>query len=366
MAADRFAARRHKLLRKIGSADAEALLVTNFTNVTYLTGFSGDDSYLLVGKDQTVLISDSRYSLQIQEECPGLEFYIRTSQQPILEATARVVKRAKLRKVGFESHATTFAQWESLTDKIKPLELVPLPRLVEELRLIKDQHEITAIREAVRQADRGFRVMRASLIPTMTELEVAHDLEHMMRRFGARAAGFAPIVAVGARSALPHARPTDGRLLEAGFVLVDWGAVNAAGYKSDLTRVLVTGRISPKLAKIYRVVLNAQRRGIKAIRPGAWCRDVDAVARGVIEKAGYRKNFGHGLGHGLGLDVHEGPRLNQTSKEILKPGMVVTVEPGIYLPGWGGVRIEDDILVTRDGCEVLTSVPKDIEEVILF
>ena len=186
-----------------------------------------------------------------------------------------------------------------------------------------------------------------------------------MLRFGAYGASFEPIVAVGARSALPHARPMD-QLISAGeFVLIDWGASNRAGYKSDLTRLLVTGKIRPKLKKIYGVVLNAQRRGIEAIRPGVQCCDVDSAARRVIANAGFGKNFGHGLGHGIGLDIHEGPRLSQASTQVLKPGMVVTVEPGIYIPGWGGVRIEDDVLVTRDGHEVLTSVPKEFEQSIL-
>jgi Xaa-Pro aminopeptidase len=243
--------------------------------------------------------------------------------------------------------------------------LVPIAGLVEELREIKDAHELASLRKAVRQAQRGFAVMRASLKGDMTELEFAHDLEHAMRGFGARAAGFDPIVAVGPRAALPHANPTSARISEADLLLIDWGAMSQDGYRSDLTRVLVTGRISSKLRKIYEVVLKAQLRGIAAIRPGVTGKQVDAAARSVIEKAGYGKQFGHGLGHGIGLDIHEGTRLSPVSKDVLKPGMVITVEPGIYIPGWGGVRIEDDILVTRDGHEVLTSVPKQFEDAIL-
>lgn len=365
MDAERFAARRQKLVRKLRKAGADALLVTNFTNVSYLTGFSGEDSYLLIGKELTVLVSDSRYTTQIQEECPGLDVYIRTRTQTIIEAVGRVVQRAKPAKLGFESNATTFDQWESLKAKIKPLEVLPVSGLVEELRLIKDKQEIAEIREAVRQAERGFMVIKASLLGEMTELQAAHELEHAMRRFGAKRASFDPVVAGGARSALPHARPGGGLISGSDFVLVDWGATNAGGYKCDLTRVVVTGKIFPKLREIYRVVLKAQRRGIEAIRPGVLCADVDAVARSVIDKAGFGKNFGHGLGHGIGLDIHEGPRLSQASTAELKPGMVVTVEPGIYIPGWGGVRIEDDVLVTRHGCEVLTSVPKEFKHAVL-
>jgi Xaa-Pro aminopeptidase len=194
-----------------------------------------------------------------------------------------------------------------------------------------------------------------------TELRVAHELEHAMRRLGALRASFEPIVAAGRRSALPHARATAAPIGAGGFVLVDWGASDVSGYKSDLTRLIATDKISPKLAKIYRVVLKAQRRGIEVVRPGAKCADVDAAARAVITNSGYGKNFGHGLGHGIGLEIHEGPRVNPRSEETLAPGMVITIEPGIYLPGWGGVRIEDDVLVTRDGFEVLSTLAKELE-----
>ncbi len=364
MSADRYAGRRRKLIHTLRKADADALLVTNGTNVRYLTGFSGDSSYLVIGGELTVLLSDSRYATQLKEECPGLDVHIRTNRQSIFEAVGRVVKRAKLGRLAFESNATTYEEWEKLRGEVKRLELKPISGQVENLRLIKDAYEVAEIRGAIRQAERGFDVMRASLIEQTSELQAAHDLEHAMRRFGATAASFPPVVAAGARAALPHARPTGSSVGSADFLLVDWGASTSAGYKSDLTRVLMTGKILPKLEKIYKVVLQAQRRGIAAIRPGAWCRDVDAAARRVIQRAGFGKNFGHGLGHGLGLDIHEGPRMSPIAQTNLEAGMVVTVEPGIYLPGWGGVRIEDDVLVTRDGHEVLTSVVKEFEQIV--
>jgi Xaa-Pro aminopeptidase len=235
--------------------------------------------------------------------------------------------------------------------------------LIEQLREVKDKHEIAEIREAARYAEQAFAVLRATLRPNRTEKEVADDLEHQIRLFGGKGTSFPSIIAVGARAALPHARPTDKTIGADDFVLVDWGAT-ARHYKSDLTRVLVTGRISPKLERIYGVVLEAQEQAIAAIRPGVTGREVDAVARKVITDAGFGKQFGHGLGHGIGLDIHEAPRLNSANDKPLKPGMVVTVEPGIYLPGWGGVRIEDDILVTKSGHEVLTSVPKQLNEMV--
>jgi len=365
MAGQKHGARRQKLLQKLRDSGVDALLITNFTNVSYLTGFSGDDSYLLIGKKLTLLISDSRYETQLSEECPDLEVFIRRPTMSMNQAVVRAIKQAKLGKIGFESSAMTFDEWETLRDGVPEAELLPLAGLVEELRMIKDADEIAEIRLAIRQAERGFATLRATLRREQTELEVAHDLEHAMRRFGAQGASFPPIVAVGPRAALPHARPTEARIADADFVLVDWGANSSQRYKSDLTRVLVTGKPSAKLRKVYEIVLTAQLAGIAAIRPGVRCCDVDKAARDVIAQAGHAKAFGHSLGHGIGLDIHEGPRLSGSSQMELKPGMVVTVEPGIYLPGWGGVRIEDDVLVTRDGCEVLTSVPKDFDSAII-
>lgn len=362
MAADRYAVRRQKLIQQLKGTGADALLVTNFTNVTYLTGFSGDDSFLLVGKDKTVLISDGRYTTQISQECPGLEVFIRSQKMTILTATPQVIKAAKLRRVGFESTSITVAELDKLKDGLKSQEFVPTAGAVEELRQIKDADEIAEIRLAIRQAEKGFEVLRAELRGGLTELEVAHNLEHSMRRFGAKRASFPPIIAVGERAALPHARPTGVLISRDNFVLVDWGADAQSGYKSDLTRVLITGKVPPKLEKVYRVVLKSQLAGIAAIRPGVKCCDVDAAARKVVEDAGFGKYFNHGLGHGIGLDIHEGPRFNAVTETELKPGMIMTVEPGIYLEDWGGVRIEDDVLVTRNGCEVMTSVPKEFEQ----
>jgi len=202
------------------------------------------------------------------------------------------------------------------------------------------------------------------LTTEMTEREVAAELEYQARRIGAKGLSFPPIVAVGARAALPHARPTERKLSDSDFTLVDWGA-NSGLYLSDLTRIWVTGRISPKLRKIYAIVLKAQLAAIEAIRPGRTGEEVDSVARGVIARAGFGKEFGHGLGHGLGLEIHEAPRLAKSQNMKLRAGMIVTVEPGVYIPRWGGVRIEDDVLVTRSGYEVLSDVPKQFEDCIV-
>ena len=357
----RFAKRRDKLRSLLRKQKLDALLVTNFTNVSYLTGFTGDDSYLLVTPKQAIVLSDERYTTQLEEECPDVELEIRGPGKKMLTSIGKVVSALKLKLIGFEANSMTIALHAALADLLSKRELVSTTGWVEELRMVKDRDEIERTRVACDMARRAFEVVRATLTPEMTELQVAADLEYQARRFGGKCMSFPSIVAVGPRAALPHANPTTQRLGADDFLLIDWG-VNEGLYMSDLTRILVTGKISPKLRKIYNIVLKAQLAGIKAVRPGVTCESVDRAARDVIVKAGYGKRFGHGLGHGTGLEIHEAPRLAGGQDTVLKPGMIVTVEPGIYLPGWGGVRIEDDVLVTRSGHEVLTSVPKDLDE----
>ncbi|MFQ5733441.1 MAG: M24 family metallopeptidase [Planctomycetaceae bacterium] len=363
MPTDRFQTRRQGLLEKLRDVSADALLVSNVTNVTYLTGFTGDSSYLLLGPDVERLISDTRYSEQIAEECPGLETYIRDAREEIHVSAGKVVKEQRLKTVGFESDSVTVGLLEKLRQEARSVAWTPTETLVEALREIKDDAEIAEIRRAIDLAQRGFRFFTAMLTPDMTEKQAAHELEHAIRRFGGEGVAFDSIVAVGDRAALPHYRPSNRRIQEAEFVLLDWGALSSGGYRSDLTRVISTAKIRPELEKVYRVVLSAQLAAIGEMAPGVDCKDVDAAARGVIEQAGYGDHFGHGLGHGIGLDIHEGPRMSPISKAVLQPGMVVTVEPGVYLPGWGGVRIEDDVLITEAGCEVLSSVPKHPDEI---
>jgi Xaa-Pro aminopeptidase len=359
-----FQARRDRLRKAFKKAGIDALLVTEFTNVTYLTGFTGDDSYLLVRGDGEVVVSDPRYTTQLGEECPGVDLLIRPPGVTMLQAVLRVARAGKVERLGIEGDSMTVGLRDRLVEKMPKVDVVATSGLVEQLRLFKDKEEVGRIRQAARQAEKGFTVLRSLLRPEMTEKEAADELEHQMRLFGAKDAAFPSIVAVGARGALPHAVPTKKRIGEDDFVLIDWGA-NEGLYRSDLTRVLVTGRISPKFERIYRTVLEAQVRAIEAIRPGVVAHEVDNVARAFITKAGYGSRFRHGLGHGLGLMVHEGPRLAVKNETVLRPGMVVTVEPGIYLPGWGGVRIEDDVLVTRSGYEVLTRLPKQLEEMVV-
>jgi len=361
---DRYQRRRERLRRALAKADLGSMLVTHSPNVTYLTGFTGSDSYLLIRDDAETLITDGRYTAQLAEECPGLDLHVRRPGEEMGKAVATVLRRSRLGRVGIEGDSMSVGLRETILGQLPKVELVTTSGLVETLRAVKDRQEVEEIRRAIWCAERAFGVVRASLRREQTEKEVADALEHQMRLFGARSGGFAAIVAVGARAALPHATPGGQQIGSGDFVLMDWGA-DCGLYKSDLTRVLVTGRIPPKLERLYGVVLRAQGKAIAAIRPGVAAAEVDRIARQIIAEAGFGRYFGHGLGHGLGLEVHEAPRLAASSRAVLKPGMVVTVEPGIYLPNWGGVRIEDDVLVTRNGHEVLTTVAKQWDQIVV-
>jgi Xaa-Pro aminopeptidase len=358
------ARRRQSIMDALGGQAPDALLVRSEKNITYLTGFSGDSSSLLLTRDRALLVSDARYTEQIADECPGLDAAIRPPTKPLLSFLAAMIGALGVRRIGFESDHVTVTEFEALRRELPALEWRPECNRIESLRAVKDESEIAAIREAIAIAERAFTVFRALLRPGDSEKDLHDAMEAYIRRAGGRCGSFPPIVACGERAALPHAPPSAKRLVEGDHVLIDWGA-SGRFYKSDLTRVLATRNISPKLEEVYGVVLRAQAAALRAVRPGAVAKDVDAEARAVIACAGFGDFFGHGLGHGIGLEVHEAPSLRATSEAVLQPGNVVTVEPGIYIPGWGGVRIEDDVLVTPDGCEVLTHVPKDLASIVV-
>ncbi len=365
MTGPNFDARRGRLRRKLKESGAGSLLISGLSNVRYLTGFTGDSSWLLLNSSTTIMLSDTRYATQLADECPDLDVEIRDSGSTIFDLAAKVIGKTKERRIGFESDHLTVSQHQTLGEKITTAELVATTELVERLREVKDKWEIEQIRTAVRCAERGISVVRSSLRPNQTESEIRYLLEASMRDFGAAGPAFEPIVAIGPTAAQPHAHAAERRVSESPVLLIDWGAQTKAGYCSDLTRVFFTAKPTKQMELVYRTVLTAQQAAIKAIRPGAKCIDVDRMARSLIEKAGFGGYFGHGLGHGFGLDIHESVRMSPISKQEFEPGMVVTCEPGIYLPGKFGVRIEDDILVTGSGNEVLSSVPREFEEVLV-
>jgi Xaa-Pro aminopeptidase len=362
---DRFRERRERLRPTLRSGDAEGVAVVSPTNVRYLTGFTGESSILLVGRERDVILSDGRFTTQLAQECPDLEARIRPTGVEMAAELGRVVVGLGWRHLAFEASACSVAEYQGLRDAMPIVELLPVKGWVDSLRRVKDAGEIEEIRAAIRCAEKAFTMVRAGLRAEDSEKDVADAIDASMRRCGASAASFPTIVAVGVRAALPHARPTgSARIGDGELVLLDWGA-SGEPYKSDLTRVLLTGKVTPKFETIYRTVLAAQQRAISAIRPGAKAHDIDAEARSAIEEAGFGGFFDHGLGHGIGMEIHEAPRVRKGSPDILEVGNVITVEPGIYLPDWGGVRIEDDVLVTADGSEVLSRIPKSIDSILI-
>jgi Xaa-Pro aminopeptidase len=342
----------------------DGFLVTNPVNVTYLTGFSGDSSYLLVGRKENLLVSDGRYAIQLQEECPGLPVHLRPPSVRITPAAAEQLRKLGWRTISCDASHLTLAEFEILRGEVKDAQWRAAVGAVEQFRVKKDEHEIAALREAIGMAERALEQFKASLGPEDTEKELHDRMELLVRAEGAKCTSFPTIVAVGPRSALPHAPPTKVPLAETDVLLVDWGA-NGGFYRSDLTRTFAPRAISPKFRQVYSAVFEAQRRAIAALRPGVKAEDVDAAARSALTEAGLNQFFNHGTGHGIGLDVHEAPALRPASDTVLEPGMVVTIEPGVYLAEWGGVRIEDDVLITPEGAEVLTTTPKTLEEMVL-
>jgi Xaa-Pro aminopeptidase len=336
------------------------LLVSYFPDVSYLTGFEGDDSWALLTPDRVWLVSDSRYKQQIERECPWVRTVIR--RKGLAEEIIRLARRAGIRTLGVQAESLTLRQHQAIAKLTRAprLRLRPVEDMIVGFRNIKDEHEIGLIEQALAIAERSFEALKARLRVGMTENDMAGLLVYEMRRRGAANAAFDPIVAAGSNGSLPHYRPDSVKLQNNASVLVDWGA-QFKGYRCDLTRMIFIGRVPGKIMEIYQVVLAAQMAAIAAIRPGRTGRQIDQIARSIIAKAGYAKAFEHSLGHGIGRDIHEQLSLSSRSKVILQPGMVLTVEPGIYLPGLGGVRIEDDVLVTPTGHRVLSHLPKDLD-----
>jgi Xaa-Pro aminopeptidase len=366
-----FEQRRDRLLGHLRKEGVAALLVTNPLNVTYLTGFTGEASYLYLSDATTLLVSDGRFVTQLAEECPGLPTHIRPPGQTIAEASGQVLDKLKPGSVGFESGHLTIADFETLRDKANGVDWKAGANRVETLRLVKDAGELEQIRGAIAIAQAAFERFRRELQPERTEKELHDAMEFAVRQAGGRSTAFPTIVAVGDRAALPHAPPTGRRLGEAAYFLLDWGARGPL-YHSDLTRVLWTRKpttqaadpLRDKLRRLCDLVQAARHAALAVLRPGVSAGDVDQAARSVIATAGYGPQFNHGLGHGIGLQIHEGPFFRPGNPMLLEAGMVVTLEPGVYLPGEVGVRIEDDVLITPDGPQILTSVPETPDELL--
>lgn len=356
------AARLDRLRASLGAAGVPGLLVTHRPNVRYLTGFTGSAGMLLVPTDaDAVLVTDGRYAEQAtgQVREAGVPAEIEVAATQVDQHRLLAGAAHGLGRLGLEAHAVTWAVQRALSERLAPVEIVPTEGLVEALRRVKDAGEVARIRAACAVADEALAEVLPVLAERPTEAELALALEVAMRRRGASGPSFETIVASGPNSSRPHARPSDRVVGPAELVVIDFGCV-VDGYCSDCTRTVSVGDPGDDARRLHRVVLDAQRAGREAVRAGAECAAIDRAARSVIEAAGLGEAFPHSTGHGLGLEVHEAPRLASTSRDTVAAGSVVTVEPGVYLPGTGGVRIEDTVVVTDEGAESLTASPKDL------
>lgn len=335
----------------------DGLLIQHRPDQIWLTGFTGEDGAVLVTARQVVLLTDSRFDETADLEAPWAVKVLRKRRGP--ETTAKEIKKRKLARIGFEPRHMDVFTHSSLVKLLKPSRLVAASGVVGTLRRAKCAEEVAAIRRAIDVAERAFEVLRGELRPGQTEREAAARLVYELQRHGAQEPAFGPIVAAGPNGSIPHYTPGDRALASGDLLLLDWGA-RVDGYISDLTRVIALGSIPPQLREVHSIVREAHDAAIAGVRAGVKAATVDKLARDVIRKRGYDKQFGHALGHGIGLEVHEAPRLGRESDDRLEVGMVVTIEPGIYLPGVGGVRLEDDVLVTATGAQVLSSLPLEL------
>ncbi|WP_106768095.1 M24 family metallopeptidase [Paenibacillus faecalis] len=348
--------RVERLRERLHDLGLSAMLVASPINRRYLTGFTGSAGYVLITSEQSFLLTDFRYMTQAPEQATG--FQVVEHGANVMDTVKELLANEGIASLGFEQEHVTYAAFSTYTKKLEPVHLVPVSGLVEQLRIIKDDEEIKVMQRAADLADATFSHILSIVETGKTEREIDLQMEMFMRSHGATSSSFDTIVASGPRSALPHGVASD-RVIEGNeFITFDFGAL-LDGYCSDLTRTIALGSPDPKLKEIYNIVLEAQLHTLDHIKPGMTGREADALARDVITKYGYGEYFGHSTGHGLGMEVHESPRLSKLSDDVLEPGMVVTVEPGIYLPGLGGVRIEDDIVITETGIHILTSSSKE-------
>ena len=347
--------------RIIRRAKVDAILFLSLENIYYLCGFTGSDGALIISDQERTFLSDSRYEEQARGEVRNAVFKKYSKK---IEGIAQFLGTLGIKRLGFESNAVTYEDYRKLHGILPRVSFIPLAQEIDRLRMRKEPQELEKIRRAIRIASVSFNEALSRIRAGARERSIAEFLEGRMKRWGGDKVAFDTIVASGPRAALPHGAASAKRLQKKETVVIDFGT-RYRGYHSDETKTLILGRPDAEKKKIYALVRRAQEKAIKTIRPGVSFRRIDAAAREVISRAGYGQFFGHGTGHGVGLAVHEAPHISPQGRGIAEEGMVFTIEPGIYIPGWGGVRLEDMVLVTARGCEKLTVLSKDLEENIL-
>jgi Xaa-Pro aminopeptidase len=351
-----FPLRRQRLLPALREARSTAFLTIAPPNVRYLSGFTGSNAALLLTGDRAILFTDPRYQIQagLESDCE-----IKIAKGLLTKEVSTWIKRLRLKSVAFEQNRISFLDYQNLKDAVPRVRFKPVDGVVEQLRMIKSPAEIATIKASVQLNSAAVGHALRRFRPSMTEIDLAAEIEYRMRRLGADGPAFDTIVASGSRSALPHAVASDHPIGADELLLMDVGAM-VAGYASDMTRTHAVGKLSAKLRRSYRAVLESQLAAVDAVRPGVSCSAVDRAARDVLRGYGLEKQFIHSTGHGLGLEIHEPPRLGRKERTKLEPGMVITIEPGVYQEGLGGIRIEDTVAVTGSGCEILTPTGKEL------
>lgn len=352
--------RLKRLRERMVGEKIPALLLTNPINIGYLSGFTGSEDIALVTFKKAILLTDFHYLEEAKKKV--INFQIKKRKGPLPKALISILNKLKIEKLGFEAEHLSYSQHSNLSQDLRRIKLIPTRGLVENLRRVKDQKEIKLIRKAIEIAENALAKMLKKIEIPIKEQELSALLEYELKKAGAEGSAFNPIIAFGRRTSYPHSKPSSIRLKRGDLIKIDCGAIYQE-YSSDLTRTFVLGRATKRQKRIYSLLYRAQSEAIERIRPGIECSRIDKIARDIITREGYGKFFGHGLGHGVGKEVHEGPYLKSGDHTFLEPGMILTVEPGVYIPGWGGMRIEDMVLVTEKGCEVLSKrAPKDLPE----
>jgi Xaa-Pro aminopeptidase len=345
------------LKKKLSSLGIDGILITDLTNVRYLAGFTGSSGFLIITRRHTILVTDFRYQEQARYETRGCKIRIERTERS--KEIKEICDLYGIRKLGFEDHNITYGFYKKLLKK--RIKLKPLHNIVESLRIVKSPQEIALIKTAIKRAESAYRKLQPFIKAGTTERKLALKLEELLKKEGCKMLPFEVIVASGSMSALPHARPSNKTLKKGDLVVFDWGG-ECEGYCSDMTRtVLLKGKNISKQKELYYNVLEAQERAIKTVRAGIKASMIDSAARNYIKQKGYGDCFGHGTGHGVGLAVHEKPVVSWRKRDMIEKNMVFTIEPGIYVPDFGGVRIEDMVVVKKDRAEVLTTLPKKLK-----
>ena len=351
-----YSRRRARVQEAIRELPCDAFLTTALPNVHYLTGFTGSNAAVLVSAGRALLFTDPRYSTQAQQQS---DCEVKVAKGPLAQDVAKCIKRSLWRTLAFEQNRISFEDYSQFQELLKGLKLKPVSGLVETLRMVKAPDEIGTIKASVRLNSIALEQALEQFHPSMSEVDLAAEIDYRMRLLGADGTAFSTIVASGLRSALPHAQPSSHAIETNQLLLIDMGA-SVAGYASDMTRTHALGKLDAKIRRMYKAVLESQLAALDAVRPGVTCAHIDRTARTVLRGYGLDSLFVHSTGHGLGLEIHERPRIGRKERTKLEAGMVITIEPGVYQEGMGGVRIEDTVAVTQHGCEVLTPTGKEL------